>query len=50
MSYQLKDQDVTPPVPDPADLRSLQRDGAAAVAMVVLTAALIALIVGVQIL
>lgn len=50
MVYQLKDQDVTPPPPDPANRRSATRDGVAAVVMVLLTAGLIALIVGVQIL
>lgn len=50
MVYQLKDQDVTPPPPDPANQRSATRDGVAAVVMILLTAGLIALIVGVQIL
>jgi hypothetical protein len=49
MPYQLKDQDVTPPEPDPAAQRSVARDGLAAVAMIVLTAGLIALIIAVQI-
>ena len=50
MVYQLKDQDVTPPPPDPENQRSATRDAMAAVAMIVLTVGLIALIVGVQIL
>ena len=50
MVYQLKDQDVTPPPLDPAHRRSAARDGAAAVAMALLTIGLIALIIGVQIL
>ena len=50
MVYQLKDQDVTPPAPDPNELRSAKRDAAAALAAALLTAALIALIIGVQIL
>jgi len=49
MTYQLKDQDVTPPPPDPELQRSVTRDAAAAVAMIVLTAGLIALIAAVQI-
>jgi hypothetical protein len=48
--YQLKEQDVTPPPPDPEAQRSATRDAVAAVAMAVLTAGLIALIVGLQIL
>ena len=44
MAYQLKDQDVTPPVVDPETKRSVASDGVAAVAMVLLTAALITLI------
>ena len=50
MTYQLKDQDTTPPPRDPALQRSVARDGAAAVAIALLTAGLIALIIGVQIL
>ena len=50
MTYQLKDQDVTPPPPDPEVQRSAKSDAVAAVAMMILTAGLIALIVGVQIL
>lgn len=45
MPYQLKDQDTTPPQPALADARSVTRDGLAAVAMVVLTAGLIALLI-----
>lgn len=44
MAYQLKDQDVTPPFVEPAKKRSVAADGVAAVAMVLLTAALITLI------
>jgi len=50
MVYQLKEQDVTPPPPDPELQKSVQRDGIAAVAIMLLTAGLIALIIGVQIL
>ena len=50
MTYQLKDQDITPPPVDPALRRSATRDAAAAVAMIVLTAGLIALVVTLQIL
>lgn len=50
MAYQLKDQDVTPPPPDPALQRSVARDGAGAIAIALITLGLIALIVGVQIL
>ncbi len=49
MTYQLKDQDVTPPPVDPALQRSVTRDAVAAVVMIVLTAGLIALIVAMQI-
>jgi hypothetical protein len=49
MTYQLKDQDVTPPPLDPALKRSVTGDAVAAVAMMVLTAGLIALIVALQI-
>jgi len=44
MAYQLKDQDVTPPPPEKVDPRSAARDGLAAVAMVLATAALITLV------
>jgi hypothetical protein len=50
MTYQLKDQDITPPPLDPALRRSVTRDAVAAVAMIALTAGLIVLIVAVQIL
>lgn len=50
MVYQLKDQDVTPPPVDPNEQRSVKQDAAAALAAALLTAALIALIIGVQIL
>jgi len=50
MTYQLKDQDVTPPSVDPSLRRSIRRDAAAAVAMIVITAGLIAMIVAFQIL
>lgn len=45
MTYQLKDQDITPPPPDPADQRSAASDGLAALAMVIGALGLIALIV-----
>ncbi|HRD99832.1 MAG TPA: hypothetical protein PLV68_00955 [Ilumatobacteraceae bacterium] len=44
MTYQLKSQDITPPPVDPARQRSVAKDGAAAVAMIVITAGLITLI------
>jgi hypothetical protein len=50
MVYELKDQDVTPPTPAPADQRSVRGDAAGALGIAVLTIALIALIIGVQIL
>ncbi len=50
MTYQLKDQDITPPPLDPALRRSVAGDAAAAVAMIVLTAGLIVMIVALQIL
>ena len=50
MVYQLKDQDVTPPPPDPNEQRSVKGDAAAALAIALLAAGLIALIIGVQIL
>lgn len=50
MVYELKDQDVTPPEPDPDDQRSVKSDAAGAIGIAVLTIALIALIIGVQIL
>jgi hypothetical protein len=50
MVYELKDQDVTPPSPEPGDMQSVNRDAAGALGIAVLTIALIALIIGVQIL
>lgn len=44
MAYELKEQDVTPPVVDPAGRRSMAADGIAAVVMVLATIGLIALI------
>jgi len=44
MTYQIKDQDVTPPTPDPADQRSTAADGVAAVVMAFATLGLIVLI------
>lgn len=44
MVYQLKDQDVTPPPPDPANQHSVAADGLAAVVMVLMSIALIALV------
>ena len=44
MAYQLKDQDVTPPEPDPANQRSVAADGLAALVMVLMAIGLIALI------
>lgn len=44
MAYELKDQDTTPPEPDPAESRSIAADGVAAVIMVLATIGLIALI------
>lgn len=41
MAYQLKNQDVTPPPPDPALQRSVARDGIAAVMIVVVSAVLV---------
>ncbi|MEN9504901.1 MAG: hypothetical protein RI958_827 [Actinomycetota bacterium] len=50
MAYQLKDQDITPPPVDPKLRRSVTADAAAAVAMIVITAGLIAMIIAFQIL
>ena len=50
MVYELKDQDVTPPTPNAGDVKSVNRDAAGAIGIAVLTIALIALIIGVQIL
>ena len=44
MAYQLKDQDVTPPEPDPFNQRSVAADGLAAVVMVLAAIGLIALV------
>jgi len=44
MAYQLKDQDITPPVPDPANRRSVAADGIAAVVMAFAALGLIVLI------
>lgn len=50
MTYQLKDQDVTPPPVDPPLRRSVVADGLAAVMIALMTIGLIAMIVWVQIL
>jgi hypothetical protein len=50
MTYQIKDQNITPPPVDPELQSSVRRDAIAAVVMVVLTAALIVSIVAFQIL
>ncbi len=42
--YQLKDQNITPPAPDPTDQRSVAADGLAALAMVLLAIGLIVLV------
>lgn len=44
MTYQLKDQDITPPEPDPTERRSVAMDGLAAVAMAFGALGLIALV------
>lgn len=44
MAYQLKDQDVTPPAPDPRQRRSVAADGIAAVVMALATLGLVVLI------
>jgi hypothetical protein len=44
MVYQLKDQDVTPPAPDTVNQRAVAADGLAAVAMVLGSIGLIALV------
>jgi hypothetical protein len=44
MTYQIKDQDVTPPKPDPAEQRSVAADGVAAVVMAFAALGLIALV------
>jgi len=50
MVYEIKDQDVTPPVPTASDERSSRRDAAGALGIAVLTIALIASIIAFQIL
>lgn len=45
MVYQLKNEDITPPVPDQVEQRSAARDGVAALVMVLMTIGLIALLV-----
>jgi len=44
MTYQLKDQDTTPPPRDPANQRSIAADGLAAVTMALAALGLIALV------
>lgn len=44
MTYQLKDQDVTPPDPATIDRRSAAADGIAALVVVVITVGLIVLV------
>jgi hypothetical protein len=44
MTYQLKDQDVTPPEPDPTERRSVAADGVAAVVVAFLALGLIVLV------
>lgn len=44
MTYQIKDQDVTPPDPDTVEQRSVAADGVAAVVMAFATLGLIVLI------
>ena len=50
MVYELRDQDVTPPEPDPEDVRSSKSDARGALGIAVLTIALIVTIIWVQIL
>jgi|GEM_PF-421027 hypothetical protein len=50
MVYEIKDQDVTPPVPATSDERSSRRDAAGALGIAVLTIVLIASIIVFQIL
>jgi hypothetical protein len=50
MVYEIKDQDVTPPVPNPATIRSSRNDAAGAFAITILTAGLIAAVIFFQIL
>ena len=44
MTYQIKDQDVTPPKPNPAEERSVASDGLVAVVVAFLALGLIALV------
>ena len=44
MTYQIKDQDVTPPDPDSVEQRSVAADGVAAVVMAFTALGLIALV------
>ena len=44
MTYQIKDQDVTPPDPDSVEQRSVAADGVAAIVMAFAALGLIALI------
>lgn len=48
--YELKDEDITPPEPDPSDHGAERGDAIGALAAAVLTVVLIALIIGLQIL
>jgi len=50
MVYEIKDQDVTPPEPNPDDISSSRNDAAGAFAIVLITAGLIAAIIFFQIL
>jgi hypothetical protein len=50
MTYQIKDQNVTPPPPDPQLQAEVRRDALAGVVMIVVTLGLIAMIVAFQIL
>ncbi len=44
MTYQIKDQDVTPPKPDAVEQRSVAADGLAAIVMVLAALGLIVLV------
>ncbi|MEC7580271.1 MAG: hypothetical protein VX728_04465 [Actinomycetota bacterium] len=50
MVYEIKDQNVTPPEPNPDDIRSSRNDAAGAFAIALITAGLIAAIIFFQIL
>ena len=50
MAYQIKDQNVTPPPPDPAEQRSVRSDAFASVAMIFIALGLIVMIIAFQIL